>query len=257
MTATPKENRYISNIDYFGDPLYSYSLRAGIEDGFLAPFRVINVKTNIGDGWRPVHGQRDINGVLIEDRIYNNSDYDYNIIIQDRIDEVAKEITAYLKNTDRMAKTIVFCANEDHAERMRQALVRCNADMCQKNADYVVRITGSDVYGKKKLKPFISVGAKFPVIATTAAGAPMLGFLGTVTGMVRAFFDMANAGTNVDVALLSGGIYEALVTTVGGLIVGIIALFGYNYLVSQVDNVVNKMEARTMEFMDLLNEPAN
>jgi len=96
----------------------------------------------------------------------------------------------------------------------------------------------------------------FPVIATTAAGAPMLGFLGTVTGMVRAFFDMANAGTNVDVTLLSGGIYEALVTTVGGLVVGIIALFAYNYLVSQVDNVVNKMEARTMEFMDLLNEPA-
>ena len=96
----------------------------------------------------------------------------------------------------------------------------------------------------------------FPLIATTA-GAPMLGFLGTVTGMVRAFFDMANAGTNVDVTLLSGGIYEALVTTVGGLVVGIITLFAYNYLVSQVDNVVNKMEARTMEFMDLLNEPAN
>ena len=96
----------------------------------------------------------------------------------------------------------------------------------------------------------------FPLIATTAAGAPMLGFLGTVTGMVRAFFDMANAGSNVDVTLLSNGIYEALVTTVGGLVVGIIALFGYNYLVSQVDNVVNKMEARTMEFMDLLNEPA-
>ena len=97
----------------------------------------------------------------------------------------------------------------------------------------------------------------FPLIATTAAGAPMLGFLGTVTGMVRAFFDMANAGTNVDVSLLSGGIYEALVTTVGGLVVGIITLFAYNYLVSQVDNVVNKMEARKMEFMDLLNEPAN
>ena len=97
----------------------------------------------------------------------------------------------------------------------------------------------------------------FPLISTTAAGAPMLGFLGTVTGMVRAFFDMANAGTNVDVTLLSGGIYEALVTTVGGLVFGIITLFAYNYLVSQVDNVVNKMEARTMEFMDLLNEPAN
>lgn len=97
----------------------------------------------------------------------------------------------------------------------------------------------------------------FPLIATTAAGAPMLGFLGTVTGMVRAFFDMANAGSNVDVTLLSSGIYEALVTTVAGLVVGIITLFAYNYLVSQVDNVVNKMEARTMEFMDLLNEPAN
>lgn len=97
----------------------------------------------------------------------------------------------------------------------------------------------------------------FPAIATTAAGGPMIGFLGTVTGMVRAFFDMANAGTNVDITLLSGGIYEALVTTVGGLVVGIIALFAYNYLVSQVDNVVNKMEANTMEFMDLLNEPAN
>jgi biopolymer transport protein ExbB len=97
----------------------------------------------------------------------------------------------------------------------------------------------------------------FPLIATTAAGAPMIGFLGTVTGMVRAFFDMANAGSNVDVSLLSNGIYEALVTTVGGLVVGIIALFAYNYLVSQVDNLVNKMEAYTMEFMDLLNEPAN
>ncbi|MDR1222064.1 MAG: MotA/TolQ/ExbB proton channel family protein [Tannerella sp.] len=97
----------------------------------------------------------------------------------------------------------------------------------------------------------------FPLLATIAAGAPMIGFLGTVTGMVRAFFDMANAGTNVDVALLSGGIYEALVTTVGGLIVGIVTLFGYNYLVSQVDNVVNNLESSTMEFMDLLNEPAN
>ena len=98
---------------------------------------------------------------------------------------------------------------------------------------------------------------RLPVIATISGGAPMIGFLGTVTGMVRAFFDMANAGTNLDVTLLSGGIYEALVTTVGGLVVGIITLFAYNYLVSQVDNVVNKMEARTMEFMDLLNEPAN
>lgn len=168
MTATPKETKYVSNIDYFGEPLYSYSLREGIDDGFLAPFKVINLKTNIGDGWRPVCGQRDVNGVLIEDRIYNNSDYDYNIIIQDRIDEVAREITKYLKSTDRMAKTIVFCATEEHAERMRVALTNYNADMCQKNSDYVVRITGSDDYGKKKLDYFISVAAKFPVIATTS-----------------------------------------------------------------------------------------
>ena len=168
MTATPKETKYVSNIDYFGEPLYSYSLREGIEDGFLAPFRVINLKTNIGDGWRPTLGQRDINGELIPDRIYNNLDYDYNIILQDRIDEVAAEITNYLKETDRMAKTIVFCANEDHAERMRCALAQCNADMMKVNPDYVVRITGSDDYGKNKLKEFISVRAEYPVIATTS-----------------------------------------------------------------------------------------
>ena len=168
MTATPKETAYISNIDYFGEPLYKYSLREGIDDGFLAPFKVINVKTDISDGWRPRKGQTDIYGYEIEDRIYNNSDYDYNIIIQDRIDMVAKEITEYLKATDRMSKTIVFCATEDAAERMRTALVKCNADMMQKNPDYIVRITGSDDYGKSKLDYFISVSAKFPVIATTS-----------------------------------------------------------------------------------------
>ena len=119
MTATPKETKYISNIYYFGEPIYTYSLREGIEDGFLAPFRVINITTDIGDGWRPYKGQRDIYGNVIEDRIYNNSDYDYNIIIEDRINQVALEITNHLKSTDRMAKTIVFCATEDHAERMR------------------------------------------------------------------------------------------------------------------------------------------
>lgn len=168
MTATPKETAYISNIDYFGEPLYKYSLKEGIDDGFLAPFRVINIRTDISDGWRPYKGQCDIYGYEIEDRIYNNSDYDYNIIIQDRIDMVAKEITEYLKATDRMAKTIVFCATEDAAERMRMALVKCNQDMCQQNPDYVVRITGSDEYGKGKLDYFISVSAKYPVIATTS-----------------------------------------------------------------------------------------
>ncbi|MBQ9677887.1 MAG: DEAD/DEAH box helicase family protein [Prevotella sp.] len=168
MTATPKETRYQSNITYFGEPLYSYSLKEGIDDGFLAPFKVINITTNIGDEWRPVKGQRDIYGNLIEDRIYNNQDYDYNIIIEDRIREVAHEVSSYLKATDRMAKTIVFCADEDHAERMRIALVNENADMCQKYPDYVVRITGSDDYGKSKLDYFISVSSKFPVIATTS-----------------------------------------------------------------------------------------
>jgi type I restriction enzyme R subunit len=168
MTATPKETKYTSNIDYFGEPIYSYSLREGIEDGFLAPFRVINIRTNIGEGWRPYKGQCDKNGHEIEDRIYTNSDFDYNIILEDRTYEVAKEITEYLKSTDRMQKTIVFCATEEHAERMRIALANLNADFVQTNPDYVVRITGSDVYGKSKLDYFISVSAPYPVIATTS-----------------------------------------------------------------------------------------
>ena len=168
MTATPKETQYVSNIDYFGKPIYTYSLKEGIEDGFLAPFKVINVKTNIGEGWRPYAGQKDIYGNIIEDRVYTNSDYDYNIVLEDRINEVAGEITDYLKYTDRMQKTIVFCATEEHAERMRIALNNHNADMVQKNPDYVVRITGSDTYGKSKLDYFISVSEPYPVIATTS-----------------------------------------------------------------------------------------
>lgn len=168
MTATPKETKYVSNINYFGDPIYTYSLKNGIEDGFLAPFKVINISTDIGEGWRPVKGQRDKFGNLIEDRVYNNTDYDYNIIIEDRTNQVASEITKYLKATDRMAKTIVFCPTEEAAERMRIALVNHNADMVKENPDYCVRITGSDDYGKSKLDYFISVSAKFPVIATTS-----------------------------------------------------------------------------------------
>ncbi len=168
MTATPKETKYISNLTYFGDPIYTYSLKEGIEDGFLAPFKVINVMTDIGEGWRPRKGQLDVNGMEIPDRVYTNSDYDYNIVIEDRIQQVANEITRYLKSTDRMAKTIVFCATEDAAERMRQALVNLNSDMVKEHPDYVVRITGSDVYGKSKLDYFISVSSKYPVIATTS-----------------------------------------------------------------------------------------
>lgn len=168
MTATPKETKYVSNINYFGEPIYTYSLKKGIEDGFLAPFKVINIKTNIGEDWRPVKGQKDKFGNLIEDRVYNNTDYDYNIIIEDRTNQVASEITKYLKATDRMAKTIVFCPTEEAAERMRIALVNHNADMVKENPDYCVRITGSDDYGKSKLDYFISVSEKYPVIATTS-----------------------------------------------------------------------------------------
>lgn len=168
MTATPKETKYISNLDYFGEPVYTYSLNEGIEDGFLAPFKVIDVTLDIADGWRPRKGQLDIFGNEIPDRIYNNSDYDYNIILEDRVRQVAEEITKYLKSTDRMAKTIVFCATEDAAERMRLALVNLNSDMVKKNPDYVVRITGSDEYGKSKLKYFISTSKEGPVIATTS-----------------------------------------------------------------------------------------
>ena len=170
MTATPKESETVSNIDYFGDPVYTYSLKQGIEDGFLAPFKVINITLNIGDGWRPTKGQVDVFGNEIEDRIYNNKDYDYpnGIILEDRINEVAAEITEYLKKTGRMQKTIVFCATEDAAERMRIALTNLNSDMVAENPDYVVRITGSDTYGKSKLGYFISVSSPFPVIATTS-----------------------------------------------------------------------------------------
>lgn len=168
MTATPKETKYISNLSYFGEPVYTYSLKNGIEDGFLAPFKVINITTDIGEGWRPLKGQRDKLGNEIPDRIYTNSDFDYNIILEDRTRQVAEEITRYLKSTDRMAKTIVFCPTEEAAERMRVALVNANADMVKQNSDYVVRITGSDEYGKSKLEYFISVTANYPVIATTS-----------------------------------------------------------------------------------------
>ncbi len=168
MTATPKETKYISNLSYFGEPVYTYSLKEGIEDGFLAPFKVINIMTDIGESWRPRKGQLDINGMEIPDRVYTNSDYDTNIIIEDRIQQVAEEITKYLKSTDRMARTIVFCATEDAALRMRDALAKLNADMMKKNPDYIVRITGGDDYGKKKLDYFISASEPYPVIATTS-----------------------------------------------------------------------------------------
>lgn len=205
MTATPKETKYISNLSYFGEPIYTYSLKEGIEDGFLAPFKVINIMTDIGEGWRPRKGQRDINGEEIPNRIYTNSDYDYNIIIEDRIQQVAQEITKYLKSTDRMAKTIVFCATEDAALRMRDALAKLNADMMKENSDYVVRITGGDDYGKGKLKYFISVSSPYPVIATTSkllsTGADCkmtkLIVLDEMTGSMTEFKQIIGRGTRL------------------------------------------------------------
>lgn len=168
MTATPKETAYVSSTDYFGEPVYTYSLKQGIEDGFLAPFRVINVHTNIGDGWRPTKGQLDAFGNPVEDRIYNNLDYDKNIVIEDRTREVARQITDYLEAIGPYQKTIVFCETEAAAERMRAALAKANPLRMRENPDYVVRITGSDDYGKKKLQYFISVSSRYPVIATTS-----------------------------------------------------------------------------------------
>ena len=168
MTATPRETKYISNTHYFGEPVYTYSLNQGINDGFLAPFRVIEPRMNISDGWRPKPGQCDIFGNEIEDRIYNNLDYDYNIVIQDRTRAAAERITDYLKRHGRMQRTIIFCANEDAAERMRKEIANLNADMMRENPDYAVRITSSDNYGKSKLEYFTSVDTAYPVIATTS-----------------------------------------------------------------------------------------
>lgn len=168
MTATPKETKYVSNIDYFGEPIYSYSLKEGIKDGFLAPFKVINLYTTVYDCWRPLKGQTDKYGHEIEDKIYTNEDFDKIITLEDYNRIVAQEITNYLKATDRMQKTIVFCQTEEHAERMRFLLSNLNADKVKENPDYVVRITGSDAYGKSKLDYFISTSAQYPVIATTS-----------------------------------------------------------------------------------------
>ena len=169
MTATPKETREVSNSDYFGEPLYSYSLRQGIADGFLAPYKVVRIGLDRDlDGWRPVLGQTDKFGHAIEDREYNDSDYDRNLILEQRTTLVAAKITEFLKATDRFAKTIVFCQNIDHAERMRQALVNANADLAAANSRYVMRITGDNDEGKAQLDNFIDPESTFPVIAVTS-----------------------------------------------------------------------------------------
>lgn len=169
MTATPKETEDVSNISYFGNPVYIYSLRQGIEDGFLAPFKVLRVGLNKDlEGYRPTEGKKDIYGNEIEDRIYDIKDFDRNIIIDNRTEAVAKRITEFLKETDRFAKTIVFCVDIEHAERMRQALVNENSDMVREDSRYIMRITGDNEEGKKQLDYFIDVESKYPVIVTTS-----------------------------------------------------------------------------------------
>lgn len=170
MTATPKEDASISNARYFGLPVYTYSLKQGIEDGFLAPYRVIRVNVDIDiDGYRPEQGKIDANGEVIDDRIYNRKDFDKNIIIDDRTKKIAKYVSDYLKERNsRFEKSIFFCVDIDHAERMRQALVNENADLVQKDSRYVMRITGDELEGKSQLDNFIDPESKYPTLVTTS-----------------------------------------------------------------------------------------
>ena len=169
LTATPKETETISNSEYFGDPLYTYSLRQGIDDGFLAPYRVVRIGLNIDhEGWRPNNNKTDKDGNLVEDRIYNRKDFDRTLVIDERTDTVAKKVSEFLKGTDRFSKTIIFCVDIDHAERMRSALARHNADLVAENYKYVMQITGDNDEGKRELDNFINPEERYPVIATTS-----------------------------------------------------------------------------------------
>jgi type I restriction enzyme R subunit len=169
MTATPKETKDVSNSDYFGEPVYTYSLKQGIDDGFLAPYKVVRVGIDKDlEGWRPPAGKVDVYGNEIEDREYNSKDYDRNLIIDDRTKTVAKRISDFLRGTNRFDKTIVFCVDIEHAERMRQALVNENSDLVTENAKYVMRITGDNDEGKAQLDYFIAEESTHPVIVTTS-----------------------------------------------------------------------------------------
>ncbi len=169
LTATPKETKETSNTEYFGDPVYTYSLRQGIDDGFLAPYRVIRVALNVdAEGWRPEQGKTDKEGNEIEDRIYNRKDFDKNLVIEERTDLVAKKVTEFLKGYDRFAKTIVFCVDIDHAERMRTALAKHNPELVAENYKYIMQITGDNDEGKRELDNFINPEENYPVIATTS-----------------------------------------------------------------------------------------
>lgn len=169
LTATPKETTEVSNINYFGDPLYTYSLKQGIDDGFLAPYKVVKVTLDIdAEGWRPPQGFTDKEGNPVEDRIYNRTDFDRNIVVDERRKLVAKKITEFLKGYDRFAKSIVFCVDIEHAEGMRTALANANSDLFKENSKYVMQITGDNMEGKRELDNFINPSETYPVIATTS-----------------------------------------------------------------------------------------
>jgi len=169
MTATPKETRHVSNIHYFGEPIYTYSLKQGIEDGFLAPYKVVRIDFDKDlTGWRPEEGKVDKYGYEIEDRIYNQKDFDRNLVLEKRTELAGKKVSEFLKATGRYDKTIVFCEDIDHAERMRQALVNENPDLVKKDRRYVMRITGDSIEGKNELYNFTDPESRHPVIATTS-----------------------------------------------------------------------------------------
>lgn len=169
MTATPKETEDVSNSHYFGEPIYTYSLKQGIDDGFLAPYRVLRFGIDKDlEGYIPEQGKIDVYGQEIEQKVYTSKDFDRKLVIDQRTETVAKRITEYLKQNDRYAKTIVFCVDEDHALRMRQALINENKDLVAINDKYIMRITGSDQLGKQQLDNFIDNNCKYPTIVTTS-----------------------------------------------------------------------------------------
>ncbi len=169
LTATPRETNVVSNTEYFGDPIYTYSLKQGIDDGFLAPYRVIRVGLNVDlEGWRPEDGKTDKDGNLVEDRVYNKKDFDRSLVIDERTEVVARKVSEFLKGYDRYAKTIAFCSDIDHAERMRSSLSKENADLVAENYKYIMQITGDNDEGKRELDNFTDPEQKYPVIATTS-----------------------------------------------------------------------------------------
>jgi len=169
LTATPKETETISSTEYFGDPIYTYSLKQGINDGFLAPYKVLRVGLNVDlEGWRPEEGKTDKQGELVEDRIYNRKDFDKHLVIDERTETVARKVTEYLKKTHRFDKTIIFCVDIDHAQRMRTAIANANSDLMAENSKFVMQITGDNDEGKREIDNFINPEELYPVVATTS-----------------------------------------------------------------------------------------